>query len=713
MKMVVTLIFIFITTSSSMGQYFTKVGLWTKGVESGNTFSLAFKNDLIIFDAARSVRLYNISDLTNPIELDSYPVTLVLKIMVYNNLIFVFDRDSPLLFIFKISSENKFILVKKVVFDEKFYQVNRFGDKFLILSNNKLKIYTLSNNMDFELNSSLDIPTKNYSQMYLSNNICAVATHADIYFIHLSPSGEPSLESVYSTGVDAIKNIKIVDNKLYYTGYKKGLGILDISHPDSVILAGNYYLDSTSGLEVSGEYAYVYDVYAHSIKFFNITNPSLPTLVYEYPTEDFYIKYHSNKLYLSNWLKTGISILNISDIYNPFIEQKIIAQETIYYFYQVKIYKDVAYLNCGNRGVLLANANYYTKLNLIRELKDFSFARGVSIDSSYLFVSSDNKMFIYDITTPSIPNLLSNFIVAEPIEAFTPSDGLIYLITYHYFYIFNYLENPQQPQEVFSIKGKFSNTYNHYGGISKVNNQIHISVFDNMYDYIDVYDVTDPSNTYFVSAIRLFKNVRFFNYKSIIYGLFRDSGQLKICDISNLNDIKILKEFNFSSKIYFIYFIGDIGYAFGSSVMKIDFSDPYNPKELGSQILPTENISVDIYNNHIYSCWYKHGVDIYNINKLTDVISESKNDKRSLYLYCYPNPFNITNNITYYIPNNSIVTLKVYDILGSEKETLVNKNQVKGNYTVKFDATDLSSGIYFFRLQAGGYVKTIKTILLK
>jgi Secretion system C-terminal sorting domain/Beta-propeller repeat len=84
----------------------------------------------------------------------------------------------------------------------------------------------------------------------------------------------------------------------------------------------------------------------------------------------------------------------------------------------------------------------------------------------------------------------------------------------------------------------------------------------------------------------------------------------------------------------------------------------------------------------------------------------------------YPNPFNPSTTIKYsvanvetgYIPS---VQLKVYDILGREIITLVNKEQSQGYYEVKFDGSDLTSGIYFFRLQSGDYVETKKMILLK
>ena len=79
----------------------------------------------------------------------------------------------------------------------------------------------------------------------------------------------------------------------------------------------------------------------------------------------------------------------------------------------------------------------------------------------------------------------------------------------------------------------------------------------------------------------------------------------------------------------------------------------------------------------------------------------------------YPNPFNPTTTIDYQISKNSFVTLKVYDSLGREVATLVNKQISPGKYSVKFDGSNLSSGIYFYRLHTGLFVKTKKLFLLK
>ncbi|MDZ7625231.1 MAG: T9SS type A sorting domain-containing protein [Ignavibacteriaceae bacterium] len=74
----------------------------------------------------------------------------------------------------------------------------------------------------------------------------------------------------------------------------------------------------------------------------------------------------------------------------------------------------------------------------------------------------------------------------------------------------------------------------------------------------------------------------------------------------------------------------------------------------------------------------------------------------------YPNPFNPSTTIRYSIPSSEFVTLKVYDVLGNEVATLVNEEKPAGSYEMNFNAAGLSSGIYFYALQAGSYTQTGK-----
>lgn len=79
----------------------------------------------------------------------------------------------------------------------------------------------------------------------------------------------------------------------------------------------------------------------------------------------------------------------------------------------------------------------------------------------------------------------------------------------------------------------------------------------------------------------------------------------------------------------------------------------------------------------------------------------------------FPNPFNPSTTIKYSIPKSSFVSLKILDILGKEIQTIVNEEKQPGNYEVKFDGSNLASGIYLYQLKVADFVETKKMILLR
>jgi 1,4-alpha-glucan branching enzyme len=79
----------------------------------------------------------------------------------------------------------------------------------------------------------------------------------------------------------------------------------------------------------------------------------------------------------------------------------------------------------------------------------------------------------------------------------------------------------------------------------------------------------------------------------------------------------------------------------------------------------------------------------------------------------YPNPFNPTTSIKYSVPSSEHVSLKVFDILGREIAVLVNEQKSAGTYTISFDAAELSSGVYFYRLNSGNNIQIKKMLLVK
>jgi len=87
-------------------------------------------------------------------------------------------------------------------------------------------------------------------------------------------------------------------------------------------------------------------------------------------------------------------------------------------------------------------------------------------------------------------------------------------------------------------------------------------------------------------------------------------------------------------------------------------------------------------------------------NKLINVPTTYKLEQN------YPNPFNPVTNISFSVIENNLTTLKIYDVLGKEVNTLVNRVLPKGNYNIQFNAVGLASGVYIYRLISGNFISS-------
>jgi agmatine deiminase len=110
--------------------------------------------------------------------------------------------------------------------------------------------------------------------------------------------------------------------------------------------------------------------------------------------------------------------------------------------------------------------------------------------------------------------------------------------------------------------------------------------------------------------------------------------------------------------------------------------------------------------------YFKTLIDPGNVNDIPETAEKDTREDYSLDQN-YPNPFNSSTIIKYQISSPCLVTIKIYDILGNEITTLVNEKKDKGNYVVNYNANNLASGIYFYRMLAGNMVSTKKLILMK
>jgi hypothetical protein len=124
-------------------------------------------------------------------------------------------------------------------------------------------------------------------------------------------------------------------------------------------------------------------------------------------------------------------------------------------------------------------------------------------------------------------------------------------------------------------------------------------------------------------------------------------------------------------------------------------------------------LSYGITQIHIY--YTNNGWETFSIvdSIVADIYNQESNTFNFTLHQNYPNPFNPTTKIKYEIPKHSRVTIRVFDLLGHEIDTLVDRENDAGVHEVDFNSKDLPSGVYFYKLYADGFVKTKKMILIR
>jgi hypothetical protein len=146
----------------------------------------------------------------------------------------------------------------------------------------------------------------------------------------------------------------------------------------------------------------------------------------------------------------------------------------------------------------------------------------------------------------------------------------------------------------------------------------------------------------------------------------------------------------------------------------IDVSNPNGPRNLFQDSRATYGRGIDIVGDTIYVTDYYEGLRIFRYKLGPTSVESNEPTVGSVYLFPnYPNPFNPITSIRFEVPGAGLVSLRVYNLLGQEVATLVNEELKAGSYETVFNASNLPSGIYFYRLSASGKNITRKMVVLR
>jgi len=372
--------------------------------------------------------------------------------------------------------------------------------------------------------------------------------------------------------------------------------------------------------------------------------------------------------------------------------------------------EEYAYIACGLDGTCIIDISNPYNPFLVGSCETLSYARDIVVKDSYAYVANDDGLQILNISDPANP------IEVNWYNTLGYCNGGFSYLNYLFWadgpgglIIFD-ISNPTNPIEI----GNF-NPSSYW--VEDIDIQDNYAYLAGEWDGLRIIDI---SNLAVPCEIGYYNTPGQAHQVAVVddYAYIADwSEGLRIVNITNPYSPYETGFFNPISYCLGITVFGNYAYLAASSggLIIVDISNPYNPMEVGyyDQLL---NYSQDVC--VIGNLAYLANGTFFGIYDCSETLSVTAGNSSLLgkspsLSSAYPNPFNPSSLICFQLPVASNVQIYVYDMQGNNVATLTDGWLTSGSYQVLFDATNLSSGIYFARLNTRDFIQTQKMILVK
>jgi hypothetical protein len=568
----------------------------------------------------------------------------------------------------------------------------------------------------------------------VSGNYAYVADGQDgLRIIDISTPSSPQEISFINTSGSA-NDVTISGYYAYVADGDNGLRIIDVSTPSSPQEVAYFITgDCAYGVAISGNYAYVADG-EDGLRIINIST-STPNEVGFFNTEGRAFKVSISGDYA--YVASEVGGLYIIDVSTPSTPQGISVVDG--YALGVLVNGDDAFVTWGD-GMRMIDVTVPSTPEELRHFISGGSSLGLTTNGSYAYVANGSDgLSIIDISTPSLPVEISQYDMGYA-ENVTVFDTYAYISTGYGIHILD-ISNPFSPQNI-----GFYETPGYARDVAIRSNYAFVA--DGSVGGLQILDISTPSNPqevgFFDTPGQAYNVVIRDNFAYVADG---DEG-LRILDISTLSNPQEIGYYNTPGRSSEVVLRGNYAYladGYLGGIRIIDVSTPASPQEVGYFNTWGELYGVAVSGNYAYladggdglrimdisdpflpdevgffdpgNCYARSvstsndyafvtdplggGMYIVHNNLLVSVYEELNSVPESFLLaQNYPNPFNPATQITYSVPEESFVNVKVYDMLGREVANIVNDTKSAGNHNVVFDAKDLASGVYIYRITA-------------
>ncbi len=386
-----------------------------------------------------------------------------------------------------------------------------------------------------------------------------------------------------------------------------------------------------------------------------------------------------------------------------------------------------AYLACDDISFHIIDVSDPTNPEVADSFDTPTHASEVFVVDSVAFVLDEGTgLYILDISDPEEIELMSFYQTEEDATGLFVSESYAFIVAndsilYRSLQIID-VSDPSNP--LFMSSGQFAMEKVFVAGDYAYTPSGYCDFYGGCGGAFKIIDISDPSSPLHVGTystgwnpgLGIFVDGNYAYFATGGHWLFNDFGDFRIIDISDRTNPILIGGYLYphGGLQYFNAFKeGNYAYTWAYGLLLvIDVTSPSDPTLEAEYIASSSGADIHVLDNYIYLA----GNISLTILRFTPTdIDEGGITGPQIYSLSqnYPNPFNASTTIEYSLPEEAAVIIEIYDILGRKIETLVTGRQPAGTHTIAWEAKDVSSGVYFYRIEAGGYSQTQKCVLLK
>jgi len=546
------------------------------------------------------------------------------------------------------------------------------------------------------------------------------------------------------TSARRVTDVELIGDLAYIAG-TGGLRILDVSDPSEPNEI-SFYDEGGTIFEVviSGDLAFVSR--SNSIHVINTSDPHNPEEIGYYETSGGTgsISYFEERIYASD-SDNGLLVLDVSDPTQP---EELGSCESVSNVWGLDVRGDYVYIAAYLRGLCIVDVSDPSHPEVNSYCDSDRFAIGFCNDGGLGYLVDDESLRVIDISDPTTPTEISYLDTPGRSRKVSVVDTLVFIAQGDSGLRVIDVSDPEHPNEIGAYQTEgFANNIAVYDDLAYVTD-----------DDLQIIDVSDPTNPRRVGMY----NTRYANSVTVCGDLAYVTGYdngLRIVDVSNPARPREIGHYGYGSPLMNledVVVLDNLAYiANWVNLLVVDVSDPRHPETVSSYENRGGICDVSIYNDLIYLAISHNGIEILDVSNLDSIVQvgyyntpsrakeitlsneliyvadgtnlgiyrygdqsiirmDTNESPSEFYLYpAYPNPFNSTTTIRYSLPIPTHVSLEVYNLTGQRIISLFEGYRQAGFYTNTLTAIDLSSGLYFIRLEASNQISCNKVVIVK